>query len=374
MQGLRVVVDLHADGTYRTQVGEGEQGQSEDGSWRSDASNIEFSPSEGEPYVYAYVIEGGRLVLTGDDLPAPLSLGRAAAAPANATPPDPADATPPAKASPLVGTWNHEGQFMVGSISLRPDGKYSSWLTARGVPRDPEYGTWESDGSHLTIRCGANEVTYDLTVEGDRMTLSGGNVAEPLLYVKVPGSEKTVAADGERADAAAAAEDEKWRNQIQVRPLAGPAKLVSAGELSEDPNWKDVEIGAGVFSSAQDYVRISTQQYMYRPGQGPAGRFRTTTRWSFLANGRVFVKAVQYAGSTKPDDVEQPWGGLYYIDGEDPKAYWGRYSIGADDSLHVVLDDTSTMDAAFTDGRRNMVWKGSTYGNVVWETEALRNR
>ncbi|GEM_PF-6984423 len=374
LQGNPVTVDLCPDGTYLTQVGAGAEGQSEEGTWRSDASKIEFSPTEGEPYVYAYSIHGGRLVLSGDDLPAPLSLGRAGAAPDDGTPPPPTDGTPPASGSPLVGQWNHEGQFMVGWIALRPDGKYSSSLTARGVQGTAETGVWHSDGSHLTIRCGGNEVTYDMAVEGEQMTLSGGNLATPLLYVKVPGSEKTVAEAGARADAERNAEDNEWRSRLAVGPLSGPSHVMAAGEVPEDEHWKDVQIGATVFTAVQGYVRFSTQQYMYRPGQGPQGLFRTRTAWLFLANGRVYVRAVQYAGSTKPDDVEQPWGGLYYIDGEDPKEYWGQYAIGADDSLHVVLDDTSTMDAVFTDGRRNMVWKETTYGNVLWENEALQNR
>ncbi|MBI4616559.1 MAG: hypothetical protein HY720_23315 [Planctomycetes bacterium] len=273
----------------------------------------------------------------------------------------------------LAGRWVHRSDFLAGWIVLLPDGRYWSVLTVPGVEQAPEAGTYETDGSHLTIRSGGNEVTYDLEVEGDRMTLSGGNLAQPLLYEREPGSADRVVEEARQADATKAREDDDWRARFPLARLEKPYSIPAVGEVGGDEGWQRIFEGATVFEGPQTYVSFTTTEYMYRPGQGPAGRYKGDSKWYFQSNGRVFLTSTRYVGSVTPPDVEQPFWGLYYIENKSTLAYWGRYRIAADDTFYVELDDGSTLDATFLDGRRNLWWEkgGDRCGNVTWEQWAL---
>ncbi len=159
-----------------------------------------------------------------------------------------------------------------------------------------------------------------------------------------------------------AVEMEFHQDGTYVMRVSGPA----------DANWQKVQQGATVFQKTEGYIWLSTIQYMNRPGQGPAGTAKNNTKWFFHSNGRVFITVTTYLGSEKPRDLDQPFGGLYYIDSAKTNAGWGSYTIGQDDSLHVVFDDGSMLDARFIDGRRNLHDDQQTCGNVEWESEALQ--
>ncbi len=370
-EGSTLAIAFGEDGSYSMAL-DGEFAGS--GSFTIEDGNtlVLTSSQDGSQTRYtAGVDEAGRLLVSGGDLTGQLTFTRAGGA---ADPgPSSGDETPGA-GGPQVGRWTHKSEFLEGWIVLLPDGRYSSVLAAPGVEMPAESGTYSFTGTTLTIRSGGAEVTYDVELSGERMTISGGNVTMPLLYVREPGSAEGVAGEAARADAAKGTEDDEWRARFPVGALEGAYQIPAVGEVPADPKWSTVFPGATVFKGPELYVRWTSAEYMYRPGQGPAGRYKGESKWFFQPNGRVYMTSVMYMGSTHPPGENQPFNGLYYVDSKNALAYWGRYRIAADDSFHVEIDDGSTIDATFLDGRRNLYWaKGSDRcGNVEWEQEALR--
>lgn len=369
-EGATLTIVFGEDGSYSMSVDGQHAGNGtftiEDGD-----TLVLTNAQDGSQIRYEAGMDAGRLVVSGGDLAAPLTFSRAGGGATG----EPAQGGAGA-AGPQVGRWVHRSEFLEGWIVLLPDGRYSSVLTAVGVEAPSESGTYTFTGATLTIRSGGNQVTYDVVLSGEEMTISGGNLSMALTYVREAGSADRVAGEAARADAAKDREDDEWRARFPVGPLAGAFQIPALGEIPADPKWSNVFPGATVFTKPQIYVWWGSPEYMYRPGTGKAGRYKCESKWFFQSNGRVYVTSTIYMGSTKPAGENQPFWGLYYIDGENTVAHWGRYRIAADDSFHVELDDTSTIDATFLDGRRNLYWaKGdSRCGNVEWETEALRRQ
>ena len=363
----KVRMEFKKNGSYTFDMEDGDKKANLSGKWSADGGTLTLSNDAGEKTTYEMEVTEDNLILQGGDLSSPLELQREVD-PGTKPPPD-----KPSEIGPLIGRWEHKSRFLHGVIVLIPDGRYASFLTTPGVDMPYENGKYESDGKHLTLRCDGNEVTYDLAVNGESFTISGGNLSNPLTYDRVPGSQQGVVDELPAIDAAKAKEDDEWRAKFPVGTLKDAFQIPAVGEVPADAKWKSVKAGATVFSGTQLYVWYGRISYVRRTG---GTRVKASSKWFFQPNGRVYLAFTQYAGSEKPRDVDQPFGGLYYLDGEDTKVAWGIYTIDKDDKLQVTLDNGDVMEAYFLDGRRNLVWEKakSRYGNVVWEEAAMKER
>lgn len=86
-----------------------------------------------------------------------------------------------APASPLAGTW--EGGLFI--IVLDANGK-GTLSDGPGVPADPI--RWKATDKALTITQDGEATTYGLKLSGDTMTLSGGDLDEPVTLKRKGGS------------------------------------------------------------------------------------------------------------------------------------------------------------------------------------------
>ena len=120
---------------------------------------------------FAIEIDGARLVLTSPELGAPAVYRRAgttAAAPGRR-----------AGSATIAGRWETRSGVKPVVLDLGGDGRFSmGGLT----------GTWEAAPGRLTMRGGPGQsVTYRYTVDGTKLTLSGGDLDDPVDFQKIAG-------------------------------------------------------------------------------------------------------------------------------------------------------------------------------------------
>ncbi len=272
------------------------------------------------------------------------------------------------QASPerLVGIWVFRDMFQTVEIWFLADGRYSATIKI-GDAAVPENGRYEVRGAKLKLAPqGAEPVTYDYSLSGNRLTLSGGNYGAPQTFEKVPGSEVKVAGEARRADAGKAREDAEWRARIKVAPIGRRPAHVPVGEVPADPNGDHVFKAPTIFSQESLYLRLTP--YKLQSRDGTASDVFNSWKWYFLPTGRVFVRTEQFRPGGRYDPA-RPRGEV--------KTFWGAYRIepGAEvDKVYVETDQGEKVEMEIRDGRRNLYWGNDVYGHVEWEREALRRQ
>lgn len=292
---------------------------------------------------------------------------------ANPLPPPPETAEPSAKKGDprFVGRWVCEpNQFQKFVGTFLPDGRYGVIITTAGVEQAQQARYWV-EGEQLVFHFLQEEQPrrFAFTLEGNRLTVRGTPVGD-IAYEKQAGSEQQVVEEARQADAAKTKEDERWRAKFASARLTKQPPHVPVGEVPADPRPQHIFDRPTVFTGPQLYVRELPQEYIYANGI-PPGIFKTHWHWHFLATGRLYVVAVTYTGSTKARERESFWG-TYYVNGKNELKQWGRYRLGEQDSVEIEYDDGSQAALRLLDGRRNLLWGQSVYGNIVWELEALK--
>ena len=269
---------------------------------------------------------------------------------------------------PLAGRWVHTTEFLTVTSTLLPDGRYFTETKVGGVVV-PERGRYTVKGDRLTVEAvGGGSVTATFALDKDTLTVTTPDKVE-MRYTRVATAAE-VAAEAKKADAAKAKEDAAWREKFAVATMKAQPKHVAAGAVPEDENVKTVFDTPDVFTAPQLYLRDGQAEYVYEGGK-PAGRFRSHFHWHFLPTGRVYVDAVTYTGATEvPKPLRGPWP-TYYATGKAEQKKFGKYKVEKDEVV-VEMDDGEKLKLTLTDGRRNLVWGASVYGNVAWELEALK--
>jgi len=266
----------------------------------------------------------------------------------------------------LVGTWVYRDALRTVEIGFLPDGRYAASIKI-GEATVPENGRYELKGTKLTLAPqGAAPVTYNFSLVGNKLTLSGGNYPQPLTYIKVPGSEAKIIAEASRADASKSREDAEWRSRIKVAPLNKQSVHVPVGEVPADPNQGHIFKGSTVFSSEALYLRLTP--YQLRFANGSSRQVFNSWKWYFFPTGRVFVRTEEFVQGRRYDPGN-PRGEI--------KTYWGAYRIepGAEvDQVSVETDQGEKITMELRDGRRNLYWGNESYGHVEWEKEAVRRQ
>lgn len=266
----------------------------------------------------------------------------------------------------LVGTWVFRDELRTVEVGFLPDGRYGATIKI-GDTTLPERGRYEFKGTKLTLAPqGSAPITYNVSLVGKRLTLSGGNYPSPMTYVKVPGSEVKILGEASRADAQKSDEDATWRARIKVAPLNRQAVQIPVGEVPADPNRGHIFRDAMVFSGEALYLRLTP--YQLRFANGATHQVFNSWKWYFFPTGRVFVRTEQFRPG-QSYNPSQPRGEI--------KTYWGAYRINvgaAVDQLFVETDQGEKISVELRDGRRNLYWGNDHYGHVEWEQEALRRQ
>jgi hypothetical protein len=112
---------------------------------------------------------------------------------------------------------------------------------------------------------------------------------------------------------------------------------------------------------------------MIRKQDAPCPEHSTWWRRSVSSdkeNPRVYVKAISYTGSVLAP--RQGFVTRYHVSGTTEVKKFGRYRIEKDESVTVAMDDGEKAALKLIDGRRNLTWGKTTYGNALWELEALK--
>jgi hypothetical protein len=76
----------------------------------------------------------------------------------------------------ITGTWRNSSMGFNMDLTLKPDGKGAF---------DEESITYEYSGNILVVKSGGNKTTYMCMLEGNNLTLSGGDLDAPLTFTKV---------------------------------------------------------------------------------------------------------------------------------------------------------------------------------------------
>lgn len=265
--------------------------------------------------------------------------------------------------TPLVGRWVHEDTFTVTTLRFLPDGRYSSEIRVGDAPVQLQ-GRYKLDGKKIVLSPkGDAPVQYQIALEGNRLTLSGGDLPEPKRFEKEPGSEKALLEEAGKGDANKAKEDAKWRSRIQVGPIPEKPPITLAG-VPPDPNRKRILKGAQVFQRPQLYLRLVPMTLI-----SPEGRQSTvfnSVKWHFSPSGRVFIRYETFRPGQRYD-TDKPVGEI--------RTFWAAYRVvpGKDeDKVTVQTDQGETHTLTLEDGRRNLVWDDQIYGQVDWENEQVR--
>ncbi|MBI3726325.1 hypothetical protein HY251_20560 [bacterium] len=100
----------------------------------------------------------------------------------------------PARADDLAGEWIFRGHGGEVRLLLRADGTYVF---------EASKGKWKRDGARLVFTPSEEEETsYDLSLDGDKMTLSGGDLGAPVTFTRKGERPKASSPEDEKAKAA----------------------------------------------------------------------------------------------------------------------------------------------------------------------------
>jgi hypothetical protein len=273
----------------------------------------------------------------------------------------------PSPNAPLIGRWRQRDEIAERELVFLPDGRYFIKMVFGGAAPLSQKGRYEIHGSTLRSQAdGEQPVEYNFGVQGGQLLVTGGPLGSlTLRYAKEPGSEQAVLKEARQLDARKAADDEAWRQRIPAGPLQ-PGRIMGAGEVPQDQNFARVFPGATVFKEQEAYIWFSsfTRQLTNLSGSySYSQEFRDNTKWFFFPNGRCFAKFTNYLGATTTEgNITAAWG-AYRLEG---------VGTGAE-SLSIETDAGEKISMQVIDGRRNLQWTATTYGNVEWENEALNN-
>jgi hypothetical protein len=279
-------------------------------------------------------------------------------------------AAEPARPDPaLAGRWLYKGQFLTVESVLLPDGRYFA-ETRVGDAKVPQRGKYSVKDGKITFDVeGGNPVTYPYRLKDDKLEVTTTELGK-MVYSRIA-TGREVVAEARKADAARAKEDDEWRKKLAVEKMLKQPTHVAVGEVPADKNVERIFEKPAVFTKPQLYLRQGLEEYVYR-NNDPPGAFRTHFHWHFLPTGRVYVKAVTYTGSVLAPRQPGLLVNRYYVSGKTEVKKFGRYRIEKDESVTVEMDDDEKAALKLIDGRRNLTWGKTMYGNVHWELEALK--
>lgn len=284
----------------------------------------------------------------------------------------PPETTAEAKGDPrLVGRWHCKiNDFQKSVAVFLPDGRYFVVIETGGVAQSQQ-ARYRVNGDRLVFHFkGADKPhAYTFALDEDILSLRGTDFGD-LTLKKEAGSDKVVVEEARKADEAKRADDDHWRERFPAAVLDRRTPHVPVGEVPADPKPTRIFERPTVITSPQLYLRENTVEYIYENGN-PPGVFKTHFNWHFLPTGRVYVVAVTYTGAVKARERQSFWG-TYYVAGKNEVKTWGRYRMHDTDAVDVDFDDGTQAAVRFTDGRRSLTWGASTYGNVVWALEAIK--
>ncbi|MBW3622212.1 MAG: hypothetical protein KY468_02250 [Armatimonadetes bacterium] len=271
-------------------------------------------------------------------------------------------AAPP---NPLVGRWISEDMFTITTLRFLPDGRYTREIRVGDVPLQAQ-GRYKRNGDSITFSPkGESEEKYELTLDGNRLTLSGAGLPEPKTFEKEPGSEKALLEETRQGDAQKSKEDDVWRKRIAVGPIPAKAPTSLAG-VPKDPNPKRVLKGAQVFQQPQLYLRLTPMTLTSAGGR--QSTVFNSVKWHFSPNGRVFIRWETFRPGQRYD-ADKPQGEI--------RTFWAAYRItpGKEtDRLYVETDGGEKFNLSLEDGRRNLVWDDQIYSQVHWQNELMRRQ
>ncbi|MCE9565776.1 MAG: hypothetical protein K8U57_27440 [Planctomycetes bacterium] len=269
----------------------------------------------------------------------------------------------------LAGRWVYKTELLTVTTVFLADGRYFAEIKVGDNPV-PQRGRYSIKGGKVTIEPqGEPTVVYPYVYADDTLEITTPELGK-MTYRRV-NTAKEIAAEAAKADAAKAKEDDEWRAKFEVTVMTKQPPHVAVGDVPADKNVEKVFDKPTVFAKQQLYLHNGLTEFVYANGN-PPGKFKTYFNWHFLPTGRVYVDATTYTGAVAlPKNQQGPWG-TYYVSGKTETKKFGRYKVGKDEALIIEMDDGEMVEAKFIDGRRNMVWGKSTYGNVVWELEALK--
>jgi hypothetical protein len=272
--------------------------------------------------------------------------------------------------APLAGRWVHKTEFLTVTSTLLPDGRYFS-ETRVGDVVVPERGKYAvKDGVVTLAPIGGEAAALPFALDGDTLVVTGPGGLK-MAYKRVATAAE-VAAEAKKADAAKDKEDAAWRERFPVAAMKAQPKHVAVGAVPDDKNVKQVFETPDVFASPQLYFREGNQEFVFERG-APPGRFKTYFNWHFLPTGRVYVDATSYTGGVEvPRALRGPLP-TYYATGKTESKKFGKYKIDHDE-VAIEMDDGEKVRVSLIDGRRNLLWGDTVYGNVVWEREALKGK
>lgn len=131
-------------------------------------ANILSVKQDGETTRYNYVLQGGKLTLSGGDLDAPLSFSKDGAVSSTSPPASTAKVSPSKSSSAgLTGTWSGNGETMVFQGGGK--GLYN------GIAFD-----YTTNGNILTISSSSGSSDLQFSVNGNYLTLSGNGTTVML--------------------------------------------------------------------------------------------------------------------------------------------------------------------------------------------------
>lgn len=264
----------------------------------------------------------------------------------------------------LVGVWDAQpNEFLKISAAFLPDGRYSVTYDTAGVKTE-EHGKFVLKDDRLTFNAtSGGHKTYKYARRGDERFVLEADDVPAQTYTRQAGSEKAVVEKARKDDEAKAREDEEWKAKLTVGGVE-PGEAPVAGDIVPDKHADAYFKDSTVFKPATGYIRLWLQeQFVVRDGPDP-GKGYNQTRWYFFPNGRVFYKDIHYTRKG-PDTAT-----VRVTDA------WGKYKIergeaGAE-TVSMVMDSGEKIAADLIDGRRNLRWGETVYGNPTWEQEALK--
>jgi hypothetical protein len=269
----------------------------------------------------------------------------------------------------LAGRWVCQTEFLKVTTLILPDGRYFAEIKV-GETVVPQRGQYSiKDGKITFDPQGEKAVTYPYRYTGDTLEVTTLELGK-MTYKRV-NTAKEVIAEAAKADAVKAKEDDEWRKKFEIAVMTKQPPHVAVGAVPEDKNVEKIFDKPTVFAKQQLYLRVNQVEYVYRDNN-PPGTFKTYFHWHFLSTGRVFVDATTYTGAVAVPKNQQGPFGTYYVSGKTEVKKFGRYKIEKDETITIEMDDGEKAEVKLIDGRRNMTWGKTVYGNVYWELEALK--
>lgn len=247
----------------------------------------------------------------------------------------------------ILGRWTAHRPSESVELIFRPDGQYRFKRCANNVT-SYDYGLYTVDMVTRTLVYDSRFApvqTRRLDFYGDTMTIYGGLPdTAPSTYTVNLGSVDAAITASLAADAQEAQVDAQWLARVPTAPIDPNAAL---GDVSADPNPRQIFQGATVFTGFQYYRRLIPRLVFLAPDQ--IAIVIDTHGWSFFPTGRVMVRFTSG-------------------DGADTLEVWGAYEIGpkpaqtdvlhcyADNTLHLLTDTGEELSMTLEDGRRNLFW------------------